>query len=525
MDEQLTACLEQLRALAKTRVHCLSTAVEVDQIGQVLCNETTAVIREVLFDWNRSNSCWRLPPELFAASCRFLTLRELITVSHVSRSWRSAVLQFPALWSDIWIHSLMKSPQELLRSILERVGNCPLEVSYTVAGFSGGIASSLPRHFPRRGLPVGNVLSDHMHHVRTLVWCDNFDATCFRVPAPLLTELRCEARTLIPEDFLGGVCASLTTLSLEYLSLPAICPALSTVVTLSARLPTMMRDTANLPHLFEIFKKLESLSLRGEFSAYLDVLPPGPAPTTLRKLELVDYDESTERAELFSRWKTDALKDVHLSVQGLPPAGDSSTLLQHAVTMALEHARSDANVEFTILTTTGSKHVLDVEWIEEDMEGDPLVLLSGFLCDNQANLQQLRSLRIPIHVLLQVEASPLSLPALTELTVSITDTDPEQSGDEDDELQAFETDAFAFVERHAVDLLTLNFVDPPTSPEGLKEFLSSIVNDYCFAGAEAKRPRIVLRGVPDTQLRACGLLDPTLGVLDVAAVLTRSTAA
>lgn len=286
-----------------------------------------------------------------AACFALLPFRDRISVSHVSRFWRATALSCPAIWRDIQIPRCA-DPAEVLKMALSRAGKLALDVSY------------LPgKPSPDPGVYVA--LAAHMDRFRSIAWGCTTDGGALDVPAPLLESFETQVSLHIPENVLGGKPSRLQRLHLGDLFLPASCPALSTVIDLKAKIPTEPADAIRFRALFDLCPHLESLELEYVQHAPDDVLPPGPAPKTLKKLHLHSF-RRTNLVKVFLNWRTDALRDVHFTITN-PPSPEHALVLMDARELSLFYEEEyERSVNIAIMPDGSRRSILYPNILRED---------------------------------------------------------------------------------------------------------------------------------------------------------------
>ncbi|EJD52659.1 hypothetical protein AURDEDRAFT_149319 [Auricularia subglabra TFB-10046 SS5] len=265
-----------------------------------------------------NNEC-RLSAYELAECFMFLPFRDRITVSHVSRFWRATALSYPSVWCDIQI-SRCANPSEVFRMALSRAGQLTLDVSY----------------FPDQPSPDPEVyvaMAEAMNRFRSIAWGCTTEGEPLDVPAPLLESFETCTSLHLPENVLGGKPARLRRLHLADLFLPTACPVLSTVVDLKAKIPTEPSVAIRFRALFDLCPWLESLELEYVQHAPDDVLPPGPAPKTLKRLHLHSF-RRTDLVKVYMDWRTQVLKDVHFTITN-PPSPEHAVMLVGAHELSL----------------------------------------------------------------------------------------------------------------------------------------------------------------------------------------------
>ncbi|EJD49374.1 hypothetical protein AURDEDRAFT_161469 [Auricularia subglabra TFB-10046 SS5] len=304
-----------LRQLLESDFHRLSrdvtSAQEISAIVAHLLTATQRIVHDLASSWNKRSAIYRLPDELIAASCALLPLRDRLSASHVSRSWRHAALGFPSVWCDIEISSRCWNPAAIIEMMLSRTGQLPVSFSYND-----------DLRAPEGYQEIMQAIGIHMHHMASISWRSDSTAARnleFTQPAPLLRSLVTNVYCSLPESFLGGQRGSLRTLHVPLLRLPASCAAFSTVTDLRGSAPEFMDDTETLRNLFTLFPRLETLWLSSLRDPMAHHMPAGPAPLSLTHLRLSTFSEVCDHAARYLAWKTPALVHTELIYQAPIP--------------------------------------------------------------------------------------------------------------------------------------------------------------------------------------------------------------
>ncbi|EJD46630.1 hypothetical protein AURDEDRAFT_144651, partial [Auricularia subglabra TFB-10046 SS5] len=232
-----------------------------------------ATVRELLNFVNAGNPVDRLRPEILVACFVRLPFRSRIRASHVSRSWRAAALAYPQVWSEIVLPHRMRNRPALLATALSRAGDLPVDLK-------------VESMYPPNTKFLDCILAPYRHQLRRVEWRAMEQSGLWSLPAAGLEYLDCFRGLELAPGFLGGKSGVLSSLHLGSCNLPPLCPALSTVVDLYIRSMRLVTDASSFRRLFELFPQLESLSLTELDQRFSESLPPGPAPPTLRRLNL-----------------------------------------------------------------------------------------------------------------------------------------------------------------------------------------------------------------------------------------------
>ncbi|EJD37938.1 hypothetical protein AURDEDRAFT_187918 [Auricularia subglabra TFB-10046 SS5] len=346
-----------------------------------------------------------LSPEMLAECFVFLDLRDLISASHVSRTWRSSALAFPALWSDIPITWPLYDPEAIINMAISRAGQRALDFEYHP--FSSHIPGSLVA-----------AVGKQMHRFRTFIWEYDFGSLDFTLPAPLLQKLVCGMHLIsLPRDFLGGSVGNLHTLRLGDVRFPRECPALATLTHLLASYPWYLDGDMGFDRIFALCPQLEVLHLRNIQPREVS-LPTGPAPRTLRLVKL-HADADCDLVQVHKTWGV-ASPQVRLKMP-LTTAYSMSSFLEGALDIAAafephNKARIVANLP------DSRRHTLVFYELEEVFQ-PAVVIAKIFNGMTSATAAQVRSLRLPLSVLGPVLASTARWSRISRLTVDMYEHD------------------------------------------------------------------------------------------------------
>ncbi|EJD40399.1 hypothetical protein AURDEDRAFT_115886 [Auricularia subglabra TFB-10046 SS5] len=348
----------------------------------------------------------RLSPEVLAPCFAFLELRSLIFASHVSRSWRSAALAFPALWSYIDIrHSSGENPALLLHLAVSRAGKLPLDVEYI-------------QYLDAPAQSFLDAIYQYFGRFRSFHWsCDPDDIDISR-PAPILREFCFEGSTCtVPQDFLGGCVGALRTLHLDEAIFPETCPALMTVTDLRANYPAYAFESRRLLRIFDVCPRLEVLHLRDLFGnpgfELPAGLPTGLAPRTLRKVTLQSW--GCNLVQLYTMWGLESVADV-----GLRNEMDMSLRLASVINGAVDISVLYAGYQQADIVARLSgarKRRVQTNNVTYDTEVTIAVLAE--MLRNGTALSQMKSLRVSLSVLGPVLEGAYHWPQLANLSVHV----------------------------------------------------------------------------------------------------------
>ncbi|EJD46789.1 hypothetical protein AURDEDRAFT_164242 [Auricularia subglabra TFB-10046 SS5] len=368
------------------------------------------LMRELIFDWNRSSIICRLPPEILATCFSFLDLEELFEASHVCRAWRSTALSCPSLWSTVDFEPSRFTDPEAVDLILERSGQTLLDLCFVWANDNEEL--------------LGPILKHHMHRIRHLTWTAG-PSEFFLQPAPMLESLTCDQLSPIPENLFGGCRGRLRTMAVYSLLLPEQCLALSTLTSLSADIAGDEEDAQSLARLFSLCPLLEHLELGEMTEAHYPVLSAG-SPTCLRALIL--RSESNDRCDLTRYVRLWAPANPHLSKISLSVDREcipshSESVFEAAETLFVSQHDDHAKIQTT--DTRGRSRTLSLRHPRHFGYEKISRKLANIIRPHGTLLDQLRTLSAPVTVLSRLFEPPPAMPALRTLAVLVEARKPE----------------------------------------------------------------------------------------------------
>ncbi|KZV78799.1 hypothetical protein EXIGLDRAFT_847159 [Exidia glandulosa HHB12029] len=123
----LEACL---RDVFRDLAHGIDSASQVQNIFTAIMDKSLRVVRDEMLEWNEASIAYCMPLDVLVPCLHFLPTGDLLSVSQVSRYWRSVALAFPALWADIRLTSAHSHTPDLLRLLLTRTGVSPVDFAY-----------------------------------------------------------------------------------------------------------------------------------------------------------------------------------------------------------------------------------------------------------------------------------------------------------------------------------------------------------------------------------------------------------
>ncbi|EJD37831.1 hypothetical protein AURDEDRAFT_173107 [Auricularia subglabra TFB-10046 SS5] len=378
--------------------HGSTSADGIRPICDALLQATRDIVQDLMRDWSAAHEdLYRIPTEILAACFAFLPLRDRITASHVSRQWRAVALAYPAVWSHIHLPSGLRDAPAVLAMALSRTGCHPVDLS--------GVAPEVDS--------VGGLrcLREHMHHIRSIHW-PTCNVVPFRHPAPMLHLLvGLPHAVFVSPNLLGCEVGKLKTLYLDSPYISTYCPALSTVTTLGICCSKVPRYAESLRALFDLCPRLESLRLSDLQQDLAHFLPAGPAPQSLRCLELHTPEAFYDLTQHYLDWKTDTLTEVALELGGGTPRFDR---LIHNPTKLRVARGSVFERTAVVASAPGARASVDYGDL-----GDYASHVSSVLLLARERLRGVRSLELPASALPRFAEVLAALPQLDRLVLAV----------------------------------------------------------------------------------------------------------
>ncbi|EJD39789.1 hypothetical protein AURDEDRAFT_128118, partial [Auricularia subglabra TFB-10046 SS5] len=288
----------------------------------------------------------------------------------------------------------------ILQMALSRTGNHPVVIRGSLGPDPEGV--------------VAQCLQEHLSHIKRIRCIIKSNILPVSVAAPFLETIsRVDYHLDLPVDFLGGKPARLGTLHLFTASFPATCPALSTVTNLTLDSPREEDHAATYAQLFDLCPNLRRLRLNDLQMGFAGLLPRGPAPSSLRTLELVSLDDGYDLTPHFLAWRTDQLRDVSLDheAESLPQLEaflDGALALDVCIEYDLYRAY------FIARGAAGRTYSVTVA----DPAGDA-VCAAEMVRGAKAGLRGVRTIQVPVSALAAFVPVLAELPALKKLGVFI----------------------------------------------------------------------------------------------------------
>ena len=185
----------------------------------------------------RESFVYHLPPELLSLAASYLPKTDLVKATHVSHRWRTILVSFPRLWSDICLPL-----GEGAITFLERSGSTPINVSMNIPHHDSGYATA------------ANFLKQHATRIETLTIASLDHVPMLLPPMPSLRKLD------LFWDRIRGLCTE-TNDATDELAFP-------TVTTLTVRggrafpfsVSQLTRLQVHSPIVFETTKLLDFLN-------------------------------------------------------------------------------------------------------------------------------------------------------------------------------------------------------------------------------------------------------------------------
>ncbi|EJD35729.1 hypothetical protein AURDEDRAFT_188622 [Auricularia subglabra TFB-10046 SS5] len=292
------------------------------------------------------------------------------------------------------------SDLERLNVFLSRAGQVPADLR---------IRSS----FPTIDSAFNTVMLPHVHRTRLLQWYSDLDGAALR-NARVLQCLLVHGTLTIPEDFLRERVVGLRCLRFTRGSLPRCCPSLSTLAALDVREVEYPSYAASFCGLFDLCPRLQFLSLGRLQAVHADMLPPGPAPPSLRTLFLATEDEDYDLVPHYLAWNTGNLQHVMLDMAGtrrvhpIPPEFlDGAVAL--SITMCIERT---CGRWVAADLPDGGRHALGAC-------GQDTSHIAAFVANVQHSLVHVHTVKISLDAVDPFSDVLAHLPALRHLTIYV----------------------------------------------------------------------------------------------------------
>lgn len=343
-----------------------------------------------------------LPTEILGGCLSSLSLRDLISASHVSSRWRATTVAFPALWTNIFLSPSASGHMEnILCLALSRAGQLPVDLEFE------------PNQPAPRNLTM--VVEENRLRFRSI---RNFQIS-LDTQAPLLEEFdNVETSYRISSDFLGGVAGRLRTLRLGETRFPGTCPALSTVTHLRASYPWFdMEQPPHFERIFALCPRLEILDLR-MFHRRIQ-LPAGRFPPTLKVVKLHSRG-GCDLVRMYSGWaKGVRLPQVQLKMPATLTEYNLAPFLEGAVDVVITF-ELEGTARIVADLPDARRHTLTLNGMLRSFQ-IALPVANIFRDLTPAALGKVRTMRAPLSVLhrVTVVSDALVFPTVTRLEVDM----------------------------------------------------------------------------------------------------------
>ncbi|EJD47457.1 hypothetical protein AURDEDRAFT_163327 [Auricularia subglabra TFB-10046 SS5] len=384
-----------------------SGATEAAQLQPVLSELSRAsrsILTEIVEEWHLKNDrLRRLPNEVIALCFAWLPFRDRVTVSHVSRGWRSIALMHPAVWADLDLGKRYNDKIALLEMALDRAGNHPV------------VIRNCPE--PTRPASVGNILAAHMSHIQHLELPPRVFLAAINKAAPQLRFLQVQTGCHIRNDFLGGRVGQLKTLQLRNVILPETCPALSTVTDLTLHGPSSVDQATSFKRLFRLLPALQALSLMELEPAFVRCMPDGPAPGSLRRIALETLQQNYDVSEHYTNWHSERLSyvDIH---QYTGPSEHLRRIVAGAIELVIGREYLFGWTSVVAFDALGRRRGVNFQ-----SDSDDTHLVAARLISFRSTLESVHSMEVAATSFAGLLALIAALPMLARLTITIKTED------------------------------------------------------------------------------------------------------
>ncbi|EJD39748.1 hypothetical protein AURDEDRAFT_187251 [Auricularia subglabra TFB-10046 SS5] len=338
---QLTADFAKISSNAKR-------APDVDQIVQFFMTVTFHIMRDLSSEWNERHSQIPLPTEVLSICFTFLPLSDRVRASHVSRSWRTAALNFPKVWSEIDLSPYVSNPAAICEMALSRAGQHPVDFVYQSSGRA-----------PQPAIVLA--IEKHVCHLRSIVWDSLSDPPRFELPAPLLESFQIVCnRTLFASLWhappLRPMRGDGRTLTLECTRTLNATPYDFASHILAASMTTSLHS-------------LRSLAISADvLQQYIQTAPPLPG---LESLHITLYESGYAVPEPGKRWFPWSWLDCLTEVARYAPGLESLILELRCLDEGRRPSARDAHTLLSLYDTLCNAQVADVH-----MRGIPASVVS-----------------------------------------------------------------------------------------------------------------------------------------------------
>ncbi|EJD40698.1 hypothetical protein AURDEDRAFT_170323 [Auricularia subglabra TFB-10046 SS5] len=379
------------------------SACDAQAVVDDILNTARTSLANACYVRNQLMQTCTLPPEILADCFALLPMRDRITVSHVSRVWRTVALDAPFLWNDMTSFSQPRSRSmplmlPLMRVLLARSGGLPIHLEYN-DWIEGDV--------------IGLILP-YLHRIASMTLHFYQDLSFLNHPAPLLHTLRLKDVTSISDDFLARTAGRLAIMHAKALQLPNFCPPLATLTELTATLSSK----TTLQALFAMCPRLQTLSL-SELCRE-NVADVGRSPQFLSTLALSTFRSDCDLIAVYDACKDSiSLKSTDLRCDILGLSDDFGRSLYDALELTIDCKAGRSWISVTILFAGGRRialswSVTSLQYLLSEWLPCPPFLTQPMQC-----LAYLHTLTLPLAVLPQFIKDEPQLPQLSELRVQI----------------------------------------------------------------------------------------------------------
>ncbi|EJD43886.1 hypothetical protein AURDEDRAFT_166945 [Auricularia subglabra TFB-10046 SS5] len=398
----LQDCLVALLERHAGDVSSESDAVRVIQALQTTWDRTIADFSE---RWNARCSM-HIPPELLAQCFEHLRFTDRLTVSSVSRQWRTMALAAPRLWCSFRITGQERHPGKLVE-MLKRSQAAPLSIWLNFR----------PDNHDQAARMEANTLV-HQHFSRLVYIAFQDQSDFLSLPAPRLEgfEALSYSHTDIPADLCGGLATRLRKIVVYSFTLPLACPALQNLQDFLGD----FSDAESLFRLVSLCPRLVSLAVlcNMQLGQHAESLLDVVLPASVERLRLLGLNPP-QNLPLAEKWAGRRFK--HLLLQTVPNVDGA---LRHFVA---SHDRpwtmeiwGDGVFKHTLRTCTPEGRDALETVAEPSFDHKPADVAAGMLRAAEARqLDRLTTLTIAASLFIPFVQAGVQLPAVVALSLHI----------------------------------------------------------------------------------------------------------
>ncbi|EJD49787.1 hypothetical protein AURDEDRAFT_122167 [Auricularia subglabra TFB-10046 SS5] len=423
-DPMLAAVYEAVRGYLQPTSATATSARELEAAFSQVFSAVHSAVADTAKTWNeRTDQLWgKLPAELRAMCFAEMGADDKLALIRSSRRWRADALGAPNLWATI------RYPSVLCRDLAELRGMLSLSKTYTLS------ITLDSQHFREDDHGVLEAISEHAHRIRSFVTTKFYTGPrllpgfqlLFSKPLVRLNNLQLEGwghLEVAPALRLDDIFPQLRSLHMPQTPLPDTRHSMPTLCELSCSLSS---DTCGTT-LFKSYPNLERLSIDVFGMTSTSQLPCGPPPATLKHLSLHCKSGASDLTPFFEPWFGHrGLQTVTLT--GLDECASVAALFAsiYSGPWTMEIPTGKHSPWFEIIFSANDA---DGPRFEASMFSGPTTIL-----DCVPYLSNLAVLDVtPSVLVLLAEKGNVTLPAVTDITISTLPPSSDDYYDEDDE--------------------------------------------------------------------------------------------